>query len=274
MELKHVFFGLFLFFMSTTTTAEYRFLSPIKTNDIMSKWFLETDVYNHQDLTSLVECRQLRPLKSTWMCKFPGIWYQDFALARAALWVEGNFGHKPKTLPKQDSQLLLNYSAEGHNRRSSDLGEFFNSSFEQCSEWSPASCPNDQEIEFFERFFLLTIKNGPFYLITSFSGSSKYVIPHEVMHAHYYEDLEYKKLVNDFFNTKLSKIDRASIKAYLRYEKSSFGYYGCPNHVIIDEFQAVAFTKPIEDLDPQIQGYAKELGNYLREHNYNLPKYF
>lgn len=249
-----------LVFLLTATTGysaeQFQIGQPISTKD-MEAWQSEFQ-------QTAADCRRVVELKKTFVCLFPTAASSDRSMERAALWVEGNFGHPAHTVPAMGSLPLQQFVAAGHNRNSKDLYEFYIAVQYACEKYK-SYCLNVEEKAFYKQLFfpLQNQLQGEFYIIT-FAPSSNWqtVITHELWHAYFFEDSTYRMIALDFWN-QLSLKQRSQIRADVI---GHDGFYGQVEHVLLDEFQAYC-----KDGDSwQFNIYCTLFDDYLASRNFVL----
>lgn len=192
----------------------------------------------HEDTDAMdraIECAEVAALPGTFIaCAF----YQrdlNEALTRMGLFMGAGRGTSEGTIVEADDRTLLNYQklVAGHNLPGSTITAFY----ERLRDQSPG-------LTVAESIFLKTFLNHPrvrqtngrFYLIGVSVQSMKpqdSVVSHEIFHAYFHLDTEYRMIVERFWAEKVSAADKALITAEI-----GKGYNVDSELLVIDEFHA------------------------------------
>jgi hypothetical protein len=222
--------------------AQIKVIDPISVGKGIPAWntriVREVTQTPSESFMGYTECAETTEIKDAFLCASYDQKNMNLALLRASFFAEG-ISNIPKNTVVEHSQEELQEmlrQAGGHDLASKDLIAFYDAATEMC-QTDAAYCLNDQETDIFENFVLpLYEKRKNFVLITyAVKSVMSYtqVITHEIMHAYYILQSQYRKTVDDFWEHTLSDDDRQNIR------NGFFGIYDTNNEFLMkNEFQA------------------------------------
>ena len=204
--------GLFLVFLlslssSLASTPGYKvFISerPISVSSDLHSWYLKyiNDVKNdHAGNVNSTQCSEAKELRVL-ICQSYLSGTMNSALTRASVFVEGLFDIKTGTLIKtthplvSKKRLLL-----GHDLQKKDLKTFLKVVNEKCPE-DRSYCLNGAESALFTKLKPFLDSDSDFVLIATFIRPFlfyKRTINHEFLHAQYFLNLEYRRIVDKYW---------------------------------------------------------------------------
>jgi hypothetical protein len=188
------------------------------------------------------ECRETAEIQGAYLCVSDTQLEMNMALARASAFIEGlgGPGTKGKVVRLDDPELQQYLRiVGGHDLRGQDLNTFLAAATKACndSKQDPNVCFNPYEKEIFENFISPKTKINPNFVVITYAVRSSMswqdVVTHEILHAQYFNQPEFRKICDNFWNTELTDEDRAAVKFNLgRYYDSS------DELLMMNEFQA------------------------------------
>jgi len=212
---------------------------PVSFKEDISKWnysLFEKVLENSQFKKSgLMECAEIKEIKGVILCASTKKSTMNRALTRASIFSEGTLGTEKGNLTSTESPqyLKLVEQALGHDVPSKELISFWSQLETACIQQS--FCPTSEEEEFFKEVVLPTNQKESQFVVISYSLDTEWYVTlsHEMMHAQYFLDPQYRKTVDQFWAESLNEKDREGIRKIL-----STLYNGNDEFVIRNEFQA------------------------------------
>lgn len=234
--------------------------NTIDLNEDISNWNakLSDQIMEHPELkkTGLIECAELKNLRTVVLCASTKKTYMNKALSRASIFSEGTYGVEKGNVQSSDSPSYLNIvsAALGHDIPSNELLAFWQKLEEACQK--KETCPTQEEEEFFKEVVLpLSQKESQFVLISYSVDTEWYhTLSHELMHAQYFLDAKFRQTVDRFWNESVSEQDRNKIKSIL-----GKAYNQNDEFVMKNEFQAYVLERHF------FQDFLKDQASIYRE---------
>lgn len=157
------------------------------------------------DARERTECAPTKELSAGYLCMSFEAQRMNLALTRASLFVEGNGGPETKgVLALHNDPTVLSYLGMigGHDLRAQDLVRFYKEVQRKCAE-DARYCANAEEKEFFDGFILPQARKNPEMVLITFGVYSHMswdvVVTHEIMHAQYFLQPAFAKVVDDYW---------------------------------------------------------------------------
>ncbi len=214
-----------------------------------------------------LECRMIREIERVYLCASHDSGDMNRALMRASVYVEGLDGNPRGTILEPGSEALARIAANtaGHDLKRDDLLRFYDDLRGRC-ESEPALCPTDHERSFFEQLVLkLAEQDGPFVVIAYPVTVERrgqgwhWIVSHEVLHAQYFMQPEYRETIDSFWRYKVEDPDKAFVKRFL-----GQSYDVSDELLLINEFQAYTLQAGNENNKiPFIYRYRKKIEQAL-----------
>lgn len=187
------------------------------------------------------ECRKTAEIKETYFCLYSDQSAMNYALGRATCYIEGAFCNSPKgtLLSTNEKNFLASVRQTlGHDLRGVALVEFYETLKRKCDQNSRSGfCPTPQESELFERIIVPSVLRNKDFIIVAAAhlGRGNFVgtFSHEVLHAQYFNEEKYRKVVDEFWDRELSEKEKTIIRDAL-----SVAYDKSDEFLIKNEFQA------------------------------------
>ncbi|ANM31405.1 hypothetical protein ABI59_20250 [Acidobacteria bacterium Mor1] len=210
-----------------------------------------------------LECRMIEEIDRVYLCASRDDGDMNRALVRASAYVEGLDGNPQGTIldPAGPAVARIAAATAGHDLKRADLLRFYEDLRGRC-ESEPAFCPTPHERALFEGFILpLAADESPFVIIAypvvvERAGQSwHWIVSHEVLHAQYFMQPEYRETVDEFWRYKVEDSDKAFVKRFLgqTYDVSD-------ELLLINEFQAYTLQAGNENNKiPFIYRYRKKI---------------
>lgn len=224
----------------TSEVKEIRSIPEIAATDGIAAW--NSDVLKHSDNKEFyTECAETKEIAHAYLCASNTLKAMNRALVRATLFVEGTAGAPRGIVVSQDHMSVFRSmrSIMGHDLRSQDLLNFWAAATKLCSDHQDEAnfCPNAQEQDFFANFVLpLSTKSKEFVVITyALAGEATYqeVVSHEIMHAQYFLQSDFMKIVDEFWEKDVTASDKEITQSLLA------PYYDTKDSLLVrNEFQA------------------------------------
>lgn len=187
------------------------------------------------------ECRKTAEVKETFFCLYSDQSAMNYALGRATCYIEGAFCNSPKgsLLSTNEKNFLASVRQTlGHDLRGTALLEFYESLKRNCRQ-NPQEgfCPTPQEAELFEQIIVPGMQKSRDFIIVAAAhlGRGNFIgtFSHEVLHAQYFNDISYRKVIDSFWETGLTEKEKAVIRDAL-----SVAYDKSDEFLMKNEFQA------------------------------------
>jgi hypothetical protein len=220
-------------------------LSSIKTKigmRILSNLNTNTD-----ELDRYIECAELQELPGTFVCC--SFFQKDInlALTRAGLFLGAGKGMSAGTLAKQDSPALLNYQklVAGHNLAGPVILDFFRATDAATDAQLKSNSAEAALSKALLQWSRLTGYADKFYVIgfsIQTTKDQRGVVSHEIFHAYYFLNLQYKATVVKFWRDHVSAEDRTAITLEI-----GRAYNTESEDLVIDEFQAYLVQENAEN---------------------------
>ncbi len=188
-----------------------------------------------------LECRMIEEIERVYLCASRDSGDMNRALMRASVYVEGLDGNPRGTILDPESPVLAKIAADtaGHDLKREDLLRFYEDLQGRC-EQEPELCPTPHERALFEGYILpLAEDESPFVVIAypvivERAGQSwHWIVSHEVLHAQYFMQPEYRATVDQFWRHQVADADKAFVKRFL-----GQSYDVSDELLLINEFQA------------------------------------
>jgi len=216
------------------------------------------------------ECRELSTLAGAQVCYFGDRDQMNGALLRASIFTEGLGTYAKGSIPKLNEPELARVSgaAAGHDLQGSDLAEFYAKAEAECASSNQDAnvCPNAAEKEFFAKIVLPRLERKEPLVVIGFETLTTGIpyqqsVSHEVLHAQYFLDPEFRETTDAFWNERVTERDKAEIRHTLSPiydEKNEF--------LMRNEFQAYILMPDAESnqLARFVKNYRKPLLAALR----------
>ena len=192
----------------------------------------------HTKEVSFVECAAVREVAQTFLCAHYDGTLMNKALARADIFIEGYSAVKTGTLVSRDSKTYSDAVRElaGYDLKSHDLLAYWDAVQKACKS-DATLCVDSYETEFFQGFVLKAAESGKDFILITYAieGIMPWsdVVPHEILHAQYFMQPEFQKIVDEFWAHDVSGEDRETIKLIL-----SNSYDSSNDLLMRNEFQA------------------------------------
>jgi len=187
------------------------------------------------------ECRKTAEIRETYFCLYSDQSAMNYALGRATCYIEGAFCNNPKgtLLSTNDKNFLSSIRQTlGHDLRGVALVDFYTTLKRQCEQRpKDGFCPTPQESELFERVIVPGVRQSRDFIVVvaAHLGRGNFVgtFSHEVLHAQYFNDANYQKLIDEFWSKELSRKEKDIIR-----EALSVAYDKSDEFLMKNEFQA------------------------------------
>jgi hypothetical protein len=230
--------------------------------------------------TGYRECAEVQEIKNAFLCGNYSKSGMAQGLGRASAYIEGIgseiTGGDPipaGQLLGWDSQDLKTYGqeVEGFDLKGPDLMKFYAAVQSACATSADKTniCLNDLEREIFEKFLIPHIKNGSDFVVITFpltdtTTDFRVIVSHELMHAQYFLQPDFRDTVDQFWNQTMSEAERASIRTIL-----GALYDGKDELLMRNEFQAYILMSGAEmsQLANYVGMYREPLIKKLAEKN-------
>lgn len=187
------------------------------------------------------ECRKTAEVRDTYFCLYSDQSAMNYALGRATCYIEGAFCNNPKgtLLSTNEKNFLASVRQTlGHDLRGVALVKFYENLKQKCEQQPQGGfCPTPQELELFERVVVPGVQRSKDFIIVAAAhlGRGNFVgtFSHEVLHAQYFNNENYQKVIDSFWESELSEKDKKIIRDALgiAYDKSD-------EFLMKNEFQA------------------------------------
>ena len=187
----------------------------------------------------------------------------NLALTRAGVFIEGHAGLKGKIISHDEPELLdLLEMISGHDMKGEDLISFYKAASLACkaSDYNSNICLNTQEKELFEKFILPEVAKNPNFVIITYALYSNLsyvdVVTHELLHAQYFTDAIFRKVVDNFWKKEVTIKDKEKFRKILSEVQDASNDY-----LMMNEFQAYILQAESENgsFDIFINKYKKLL---------------
>lgn len=164
------------------------------------------------------------------------------ALGRASFFIEGTAGNNTKgVVVTQDDSTYVSYKTMigGHDLKGPDLLRFHKQVLKDCAASNNDAniCYNSYEKDMIENFVIPYSQKMPGFVVISFASQSSMdwrdVVTHEVMHAQYFNQPMFQKIVDEFWTKDVTEMDREAIRFRL-----SQNYDSSDEFLMKNEFQA------------------------------------
>jgi hypothetical protein len=201
-------------------------------NRILAKINESTD-----HLDRYIECVEIAQLPGAYLCC---TFYQrdmNDIFTRMGLYMGAGKGHAAGSLVAQNDAILINYKklVAGHNLPGATIRRFFEAA---------KIAASGAELNRFEQSWgdvflnhpLVSVRRDDFYVIAFSIQNTKTqesVISHEILHAHYYLDEEYREAVRRFWESSMNDEQRQRATQIV-----GLAYNTNDEDLVIDEFQA------------------------------------
>lgn len=187
------------------------------------------------------ECRKTAEIKETYFCLYSDQSAMNYALGRATCYIEGAFCNSPKgtLLTTKDKNFFASVRQTlGHDLRGAALVQFYENLKMKCQQQKEAGfCPTQQESELFERIIIPEVRRNKDFIIIAAAhlGRGNFVgtFSHEVLHAQYFNEASYRKVVDEFWERELTAKEKTLIRDAL-----SVAYDKSDEFLMKNEFQA------------------------------------
>jgi len=181
-------------------------------------------------------CAKVKEVKGAILCNSYQRKVMNQMFARASIFTEGVFGREKGSLLATDDRLLSTRARKirGHDLKKEDLEKFLIAVIKKCKENSNY-CLNSAEKQIFKLLTPFINSNDPFVVITFASdGTASYdvIVGHEILHAQYFLEENYRESVNTFWKAMTNK-EKKRIRKTL-----SDVYNKEDEFLMINEFQA------------------------------------
>lgn len=223
---------------------------------------------------AMAGCSQLKELRSTILCLFPRRQDMHLSLHRASAYIE-----KGKVM-LTDEQLRQDIGFDGHNLMRKDLMRYY-MAFKRFKRDAGDEGRVVQENSFWNNFLLEKLKTHPdLILITAFDVPyMDLVVSHELLHAQFFSDPNYRQAVSDFWNKSVTEAHRTRIRNRLVTLYATIADLTVPNrseqarqrarNVLLNEFQAYTLQIPegdhLQDMLELTAPYRHGLRQYLTD---------
>lgn len=187
------------------------------------------------------ECRKTFEIRDTYFCLYSDQSAMNYALGRATCYIEGAFCNRPKgtLLSTKDRNFLASVRQTlGHDLRGTALVGFYETLKSQCQiDPQGGYCPTPQEAELFEQIIVPGVTRSKDFIVVAAAhlGRGNFVgtFSHEVLHAQYFNEEIYRKVIDSFWATELSEKEKTLIRDVLgtAYDRSD-------EFLMKNEFQA------------------------------------
>lgn len=226
------------------------------------------------------ECRKIVEIKETYFCLYSDQSAMNYALSRATCYIEGAFCNGPKgtLLSTNDKNFLASVRQTlGHDLRGGALVEFYSLLKRLCQQGGRETgfCPTPQEEELFERIIVPGVSQNKDFIVVvaAHLGRGNFVgtFSHEVLHAQYFNDENYRKVIDAFWEREISEKEKTVIRKAL-----SSAYDKADEFLMKNEFQAYileagATTSMLSKLVPR---YRPKLLAALKRRGLSLFRFF
>ncbi len=173
--------------------------------------------------SGLTECKEVVEVQRAFLCLSFTQSEMNKALTRASIYVEGLMGIEADTVVPLSNYVYLRLQnmVGGHDLKVSRLIQFYEDVQEACFESSgdPDICLNPNEEEIFNKLILPLAKEDKEAVVITFairsSMSYQMVVSHEIMHAQYFLQDEYQKVIDEFWENDVSDEDKSEIASIL-----------------------------------------------------------
>jgi hypothetical protein len=170
--------------------------------------------------TGLTECRAVQEIPGAHVCLSYDQKDMNLALGRASSYIEGTGGNTKGVLINQDDKVFHSflYDIGGHDLKGASLLNFYEVVQKACSESNEDEnvCFSKNESELFSNFIIPAIKENPNFVLITYSliSSMDYenILSHEIMHAQYFLDSNFRDVVDHFWDSKVSEMDKIAIR--------------------------------------------------------------
>jgi hypothetical protein len=191
---------------------------------------------------SYVEVAELKELPGTYVLLFNGSRFMNSALDRASLYIE-----KGELL--SDAQVVAGEEdSGGHNLRAEDVLQFWDKYQAQKEPAGPSSSEDAAylqiEQDLWHNVILPLARENPnaVFLAASVDGGAGEVLTHELVHAQYVTQPEFRDVVEQFWHEQVSEEDKADVRDAL-----SASYDVSNEELVMNEFQAYLLQRGNED---------------------------
>lgn len=247
MRLLLVFVAL-TFMLPVWALAEVRLVEPLRVTDGLANWRQATMeraiIWSSMRRSSYTVCSETREIARTWVCASGSRFQMNGLLIRASIYAEGLGSHKKGTIVTRDDSEVLKYihTIAGQDLKSDDLLAFKDLVQDQCSK-NDAYCLSPAEKEFFDRVITPISASGPFVVLAFGVTDNSYldVMSHEIFHAQFFLQPLYRSVVEQFWKTSVTELDRKRVKTVL-----AEGYDANDDTLMANEFQAYIMMQGAE----------------------------
>lgn len=223
----------------------------------------------YDEEAGILQCRDVEELPGTVLCMTSSSKKVRVAFKRASIFAEG-IASETKVVPK--GQVILHDSEEsqlgenigGTDIKGTDLLAFHEAVTFACAtveeKQKEEVCLKPAEESAFKTAVLPVSKRGQPFVVISTPYHSDRIAGHELLHAQYMGNSDYRKAVDDFWQS-LTEAEIASIK------KSLSKYYDVSDDYLTkNEFQAFVLEPQVRNLLPElIEEYRDRLMGHLRK---------
>lgn len=192
------------------------------------------------DADGYTECRETIELPDVYLC---GTYLQrdmNALLMRATIHSDGYREHPKGSLVTSDdlraksAMDILN----GHDIPSDEFAEFYKKVDRECSGGSAKYCLTSAESIFRHNVIKPLLATHHSFVIIAYSVQSlkppNEIVSHEMYHAKYFRNAAYRKKIQQFWQSQITKNERTKIESVL----SELGYDKNSEDTMINEFQA------------------------------------
>lgn len=215
----------------------------------------DVDTWLATGLTSDVECRHVDDIPGTVLCITSNADQLRQMMGRVSYFVEGN---GPREIVSEtDADYLASPQANygGHDIMAKDFREFFGKMDIGCQNDSTL-CANSLETDLRDKitgpFETSGVRNYAVIATAIGKNEIRAVISHEVLHARFFLNPQYQKVVEDFWELKVSNVHKTEIQNILGDIYDLTGPDG--RLLLLNEFQA--FILMLEPYYPPMGPYA------------------
>ncbi len=166
------------------------------------------------------ECRETEEVKSAYLCISNTQKGMNSSLGRASFFIEGLGGANSKgKVVSQDNGTYQMYKnmIGGHDLKGQDLLRFNDTVTKECatSKQDANICHNAYEKDLFENFILPFASQDPKFVVITFASQSSMqwedVVTHEILHAQYFNDDQFRAIADEFWEKEVSAEDKKQI---------------------------------------------------------------